>query len=113
MNLGRKLKELREEKGIEAQVIAKQINVAKSTYSGYESGRAFPNYNTLSELADIFNVTTDYLLGKSNAKSLNYTQFTMNSLENKLNDLIHRLDHSDTEKVIAFIEGLLAGKEGK
>ncbi len=68
--IGDRLKLLRKEKGLEAQHIAKKINVAKSTYSGYENNKSVPNYEILKKLADVFNVTTDYLLEKTDRKEL-------------------------------------------
>lgn len=68
--IGEKLKKLRKEKGIEAQYIAKQINVSKSTYSYYENNKSEPNFETLKKLADIFNCTTDYLLGRTDNKGV-------------------------------------------
>ncbi|MTI49983.1 MAG: helix-turn-helix transcriptional regulator [Firmicutes bacterium] len=66
--LGDRLKKLRKEKGYEAQFIAKKINVSKATYSGYENNKSMPAYDTLTKIADFFNVTTDYLLGRTEVK---------------------------------------------
>ena len=38
--------------------------MSKSTYASYEYGAREPNYDMLCKLADYFNVTTDYLLGR-------------------------------------------------
>ncbi|WDV47384.1 helix-turn-helix transcriptional regulator [Clostridiaceae bacterium M8S5] len=64
-----RLKDLRKEKGIEAQHIAKLLNVSKSTYSYYENNKSEPNYETLKKIADIFNVSIDYLLGRVEHKN--------------------------------------------
>ena len=68
--LGEKLKKLRKEKGIEAQYIAKKLNVSKSTYSYYENNKSQPNFETLKKLADLFDVSTDYLLGRTDMKEI-------------------------------------------
>lgn len=68
--IGKRLKELRKEQGIEAQYIAKQINVSKSTYSYYENNKSDPSFETLKKLADLFNVSTDYLLGRTDMKEI-------------------------------------------
>lgn len=62
--IGNRLKGVREEKGIQAQWIAKKINVAPSTYSGYENNTSNPSLDIVCKLADVFDVSTDYLLGK-------------------------------------------------
>lgn len=45
------------------QYIADQLNIAKSTYAGYESGYRQPSLEAVRELATLFGTTTDYLLG--------------------------------------------------
>ncbi|WP_251616281.1 helix-turn-helix domain-containing protein [Pumilibacter muris] len=59
-----KLKELREEKGIQQKELAEILNVSKSTVSGWEVGRNEPNQEMLIKIATYFDVTTDFLLGK-------------------------------------------------
>lgn len=68
--IGERLKLLRKEKGFEAQFIAKQLNVSKSTYSYYENDKSDPSFETLKKLADIFDVSTDYLLGRTDIKEM-------------------------------------------
>lgn len=43
--------------------VAKKLGVATTTYASYEQGKREPDNNTLTKLAGLFNVTTDYLLG--------------------------------------------------
>ena len=59
-----KLKELREEKGLQQKELAELLNVSKSTISGWEVGRNEPKQEMLIKIAAIFDVTTDYLLGR-------------------------------------------------
>lgn len=44
------------------------IGVARPTYTAYENGTKLPPMDTLSKLADIFDVDTDYLLGRTSIK---------------------------------------------
>ena len=67
--LGNKIKLLREELNINQEELAKRINVSPSTIAMYETNKRQPNYETLSKLADIFNCTIDYLLGKSDKRN--------------------------------------------
>jgi repressor LexA len=64
--LGSRLKELRELKGLRQEDVAKFFSYGKSTISQWESGRNEPEYEILVKLAEYFEVTTDYLLGKTN-----------------------------------------------
>ncbi len=46
--------------------IAKQIGVARTTYTAYERGTKIPPLDTVNRIADLFDVSADYLLGRSN-----------------------------------------------
>ncbi|EUJ53830.1 transcriptional regulator [Listeria fleischmannii FSL S10-1203] len=49
--------------------LGKKINVTKSAVSGYETGIRTPDSETLKKIATLFNVSTDYLLGRSDEKN--------------------------------------------
>ena len=57
------LKKLREEHKLSQAKLAKILGVAQSTVGMWESGKNKPEYNTLVKLAEIFNVSTDYIVG--------------------------------------------------
>lgn len=59
-----KLKELREGRGLSQQALAQKIEVSQSTIGMWESKKREPNFETMEKIADFFNVTTDYLLGR-------------------------------------------------
>ncbi len=63
--LGKKVKWLRERENIQQNEFAKKIGVSNVVLSRYESGERKPDYDTLQKIADFFDVSTDYLLGRS------------------------------------------------
>lgn len=63
-----RLDELRRQKKISQAELSKRIGIARTTYSGYENGTREPDHATLEKLADFFDVSIDYLLGRSNEK---------------------------------------------
>lgn len=67
MDFGQRLRELRTERGENQSVLADHLGVSGQSYSAYENGRE-PSYSTLCIIAKYFNVTTDYLLGLSDAR---------------------------------------------
>ncbi len=67
MNIDR-LKEIREDKGLYQADIAKKINIKQQQYSEYEIGKRLIPINYLSELADIYEVSIDYLIGKTDVR---------------------------------------------
>lgn len=62
------LKQARKGKSMTQKEVAEQIGVGQSTYKNYECGLREPNGDTIVALATLFDVSTDYLLGKSEAK---------------------------------------------
>ena len=65
MNISKVLKDLRTQKGLTRQQLSDTLDLKERTYLKYETGEARPPYETLIKLADYFNVTTDYLLGRN------------------------------------------------
>ena len=59
---GRRLNKIRKSKGFTAQKMADLLSVSIRTYRNYESGHSSPSLETLIEIADILNVSIDYLL---------------------------------------------------
>lgn len=64
MNVGKQIKELRLAAGMSREQLAKDLQIGTSTLSGYEIGSRSPNLETLCRIADYFDVTIDYLLGR-------------------------------------------------
>lgn len=61
---GEILIELRENKRMTQRQLAKIIHVTPGTISNYEKGVHYPDVEKLKDLADFFDVSTDYLLGR-------------------------------------------------
>lgn len=66
---GKILRTLRIENDLTQIQLAHKLGVAFSTISMYERGEREPDFETLESIADFFNVTMDYLHGKSNVKT--------------------------------------------
>lgn len=62
---GDMLSELRHDRNLTQAELALKIYVTPGTISNYESNVHYPDVEKLKQLADFFNVTTDYLLGRS------------------------------------------------
>lgn len=61
-----RLKELRLNAHMTQKDLGQALGISSSTVGMYEQGKRTPDYETLEALADIFNVDTDYLIGRSN-----------------------------------------------
>ena len=60
-----RLQQLRVEKGISMKEAARQLNMPYTTYVNYEKGTREPNSETLILLANFYNVSIDYLIGRT------------------------------------------------
>ena len=70
VDFGRKLKALRKQAGLTQQQLAAQLGVTKSVVSFYEVQARSPSPDVLVRLAQIFHVSTDYLLGLDNRQTI-------------------------------------------
>lgn len=68
MSLGTRIKDLREELGLTQIAFAKILNISNSTLSQYENGDRVPSDATKIKIADYFDVSLDYLLGRSSVR---------------------------------------------
>lgn len=67
-DFGLRLKWLREKKGLTQKHLGKLVNISEKSISGYENNLSEPKLAVLKDLALLFNVTTDFLLGIENRK---------------------------------------------
>lgn len=67
--LGNRIKSLREAKGLKQEELAQKVSVSPSAIGMYETNKREPNNEIILKLAEFFNVSTDYLLGKSDIRN--------------------------------------------
>ena len=64
-----KIRELRKEKGLTMKALGAKFALSESTISLYETGKHYPDIETMQKFADFFGVTVDYLLGREEAQT--------------------------------------------
>lgn len=69
-DFGLRLKELRQKKGLTQKQVAKILHVSSKSISGYEHNIVPPSIDSLKSLALLYGVTTDYLLGLNQHRSV-------------------------------------------
>ena len=67
--LAYRLKILREEKGLLQKDLAVFLNISTSAYGYYEQGKRDPDTKSLQKLAEFYQVSTDFLLGRSDIRN--------------------------------------------
>lgn len=68
--LGERLVKLRRSRKLTQQQIADKLHLSRGTYAQYEIDRRVPEYATLEKLADFFEVSIDYLVGREIKKEI-------------------------------------------
>ena len=66
-----RLKELRKKKGISQLRLATELNTTQNTISRYETGEREPGIDELIKIADYFNVSVDFLIGRTENPKMN------------------------------------------
>ena len=65
MTYAYRLRELRKQNNLSQSEIAEKLGITASAYGFYEQGKTIPNAEVLNILADLYDVSTDYLLGRA------------------------------------------------
>lgn len=76
VDFGKKLKKLRTEAGLTQAELAKKMNITKAVVSYYELQERIPSPEVLIKLANIFHVSSDYLLGIDHRKMIDVTDLS-------------------------------------
>ena len=110
-NLGKRIKFLREQKELSQLELAKILNISNSTLSQYEAGNRVPGDDIKNKIADYFNVSVDYLLGRTD-DPIPYTQalgrinrVEMANFSDRLRQL--RLENDLTQEQFGKIFGIV------
>lgn len=80
VNFGNRLRELRSSKKLTQQQLAERLGLTKSVISAYETAMRYPSYDVLIHIASIFKVSTDYLLGMEQNRTIDISGL---SIENE------------------------------
>ena len=105
-----RLKIAREERGLTQEQAADRLNIAIGTLSGYERGYRGPSPEMLAKLADLYDVSTDWLLGRDPfvgriPADSNYNKIVLIEKHVKRGLTLEEIDH------ILEVVGELTGKE--
>ncbi len=95
-----RLKKIRKEKGISQKELSEVLNISHQAYNHYETGVRKPSLEVLISLADYFNVSTDYLLGRDKTPETNIdsSQYKTNELDEDEQDVLNALNKIKSKK---------------
>lgn len=119
--LGERLKKLRMQKEKLQKDIANYLSITTSAYGYYEKGERQPNPEMLLKLAEYFNVTTDYLLGRTDIPNNDFikdidSKITENNLHIAANSKVDlgklaKLDNKTAKLINTLIDDFLNDNE--
>lgn len=89
MEFNVKLQELRKQKGLTQEELAQRLYVSRTAVSKWESGRGYPNLDSLKAIAGFFSVTVDELL--SGDELLNLAEADNKEREKRIHNLVFGL----------------------
>lgn len=92
-----RLKELRKEKNLTQEKMANLLNMTITCYNYYEKEKREPSVETLCKLADFYNVSLDYLVGREYSNDIGY-------LTNDQKNVVYVIKQLN-EKNLAYILG--------
>lgn len=84
--------------------LANLLGISQSSYQSYEAGLTEPNIENLKKLADYYNVSIDYLVGRQFSNEFGHITTT----EKSLIISFRKLNEVNQIKVVSFISGILA-----
>lgn len=102
-----KIKELREKAKKNQLDIAQLLNITQGTYGKYERGELKLDINSLIKLADYYNVSIDYLVGRQWLDDVGY----LSPEQKNAVKILKQLDEMNLMKGTSYLAGLLAGQE--
>ena len=106
-----RLKKLRKEGKLTQKDIATFLNISQPAYQQFESGKKKMNLETMEKLADFFNVSTDYLLGKTDFPDLNLEVDIDNAIDNSVAYDGTPITDNDREIIKNFLKDYFSNKK--
>ena len=104
------LRVLRKKHNWKQKEVADMLGIHVTTYTKYETGKSSPNRDMIVKLAEVFDVSTDYLLGVMEKRETPPTAIDEGQLDVKLIDRLTSLTPEEQSKVDAFVQGMIASR---
>jgi len=103
-----KLKELRLQKGLSQKEISNQLQIEYQNYNKYELDKNEPNIETLKKIADYYDVSIDFLVGRP--RPFDFPIIATEEQKQIINKILE-LSNEQCKLVEAYITGLQVGQE--
>ena len=112
---GERILNLRIEKDLTQKEIADQLGIAQQTYQGYETGNTKATLHLLEQLSNIYNVSMDFLAGKTEERNIVHeckkSNANLTQDEETLIELYRQLDIEEKYEIRGEMKGILRVKQ--
>lgn len=102
-----KLQEIREQKGILQKDLADKLNKTRACISSWETSKTEPDLQSLIQMANLLEVTTDYLLGRSNEVGIIETNANLTPDQNELLNLYNQMSLQSKNRLLGYAQSLV------
>jgi len=99
------LKKIRNKKGLTQAEVAAKLGITYQAYAHYETGRRQPDPEMLLKMANLFGVSTDYLLGRDETPTLTIPK-TLTDTQIAFAEGLKDLDDEELQQVADFVDFL-------
>lgn len=106
----KRIRDLREDADLTQKEVGIKLNMSQSQYQKYESGFVTPSINVLLSIAELYDVSLDYLLNRTNYKKVVQAE-TMRSKNNRLISYYNRLSLEDQDYIMGKMVELYKEKD--
>ncbi len=106
---GNNLKNLRNEAQVNQKALAAQFRVTQATISSWENGRTAPSFEQLIQIADYFDVSVDYLIGRTNIDN-NYVYNPQKDIADIL-EILQQTDNREREVIYRLLKEYTKAKK--
>lgn len=107
--LGKRLKQLRRERGLSQYDMAKHFQMPRSTYANYETGVREPDMITVTRIADFFGVSADFLFGRVDDPNGGYDLMDPDTCKKVMDNLNRELEEGRFWQLTQVSESVAAG----
>ena len=112
-----RVRDLMEDRGIKAKQLTAELGISNSSFTDWRKGKGSPSLDAVTKFAEYFGVSIDYLVYGDEKKTPIRLDFS-NPRDQEFLDKLHSLTPELQEKVMAYMDGMLAAipksdEEGK
>lgn len=98
-----RLKDLREDCDLKQSELCEKINISKNTYVNYEQGKREPPFELIIKLANFYEVSIDYISGKTNNKK-GINQSDLSDREQRLISIFREMTREEQGRLLERAE---------